>query len=183
MVDDPAKSLDDLVKALRRYPEEAYLFVREGLSFASEHVHGEETEAHRLLQHFLAKNDLDWDDLIRQYHTGQLPDTVMEVIVAAGGCENLNRHVSGRELCWSLREYALERWGILAPTVLDTWNIRTTLDFGRIVFGFIDFDMMRKQDDDTLEDFKDVFDFNEVFQESYHRDQQGNGSNGNGEEA
>lgn len=163
MVDDPAKSLPDLVRNLERYPEEAFLFVREGLSFAAENLHGPETEAHRLLQHFLAKNDLDWDDLIAHYHSGKLPEPVIEAIEAAGGVEKLNRHVSGRELCWGLRDYALKRWGALAPVVLDTWNIRTTTDFGRIVFGFIEFDMMRKQDDDRLEDFADVYNFSDAF--------------------
>ncbi|RME36334.1 MAG: hypothetical protein D6788_11810 [Planctomycetota bacterium] len=169
MVGESTKSLQDLVRKLRHYPEEAFLFVREGLSFAAEQVHGPETEAHRLLQQFLAQNDMDWDDLIRQYHTGNLPEPVREVIDAAGGCENLNRHVSGRELCWALRDYALKRWGLLARTVLESWNIRSTEDFGRIVFGFIEFDMMRKQEGDSIEDFIDVYRFDEVFEEPYRR--------------
>lgn len=165
MVDQPARTLDDLVKHLGRYPEEAFLFIREGLSFASDQIHGEETDAHRALQHFLAQRNLDWNDLVGLFHTGQLPDSVLEAVEAAGGCENLNRHVSGRELCWSLRDYALKRWGIMARVVLDTWSIRTTRDFGQIVFGFIDFDMMRKQDDDSLDDFTNVYDFGEAFEE------------------
>ena len=60
-----------------------------------------------------------------------------------------DRHVGGRELCWALRDYALLRWGLLARVVLESWNIKSSSDFGRIVFGFIDFDMMRKQDDDS----------------------------------
>ena len=51
----------------------------------------------------------------------------------------------------------------MARTVLGSWNIRHTNDFGKIVFGFIDFDMMRTQPDDSLEDFEDVFRFEEVF--------------------
>ncbi len=167
MIDEAAKTLQDLVKRVGRYPEEAFLFVREGLSFAAEAIHGPETEAHRALYHFLSHHELDWDDLIERYHSGTLPEPVAEAIQAAGGCEALNRHVGGRELCWALRDYALKRWGIMARVVLESWNIRSTRDFGCIVFGFIDFDMMRKQDGDCIDDFNDAYSFAEVFEESY----------------
>lgn len=167
MIDEPGKTLADLVTHVGRFPEDAFMFVRDGLSYASDEIHGAETESHRLLQHYLSQHDLDWSDLIAKYHTGELPEPVVDAIDAAGGCEKLNRHVSGRELCWSLRNYALKRWGILARTVLESWGIRNTMDFGRIVFGFIDLDMMRKQDGDTLEDFADVYDFAEAFDEPF----------------
>ena len=165
MVDQPRKTLPDLVKYVGRYPEESYLFVREGLSFAAEQLHGPETDAHQALQQYLAQHDLDWNDLVAEYHTGKLPELVLEAVEAAGGFEKLNRHVGGRELCWSLRDYALRRWGSLARVVLESWNIKRTKDFGRIVLGFIDFDMMRKQDDDTLADFEGVYDFEEAFED------------------
>lgn len=167
MVDQPNKTLEDLVKHVGRYPEEAFLFAREGLGFAAEAIHGPESEAHRALQQYLIQNELDWNDLVVEFHSGTLPVPVKAAIEAAGGCEKLNRHVSGRELCWGLRDYALKRWGILALTVLESWNVKSTTDFGRIVFGFIDFDMMRRQDDDTLEDFHEVYCFEEAFEEPF----------------
>lgn len=163
MVEQPSRMLQDLIRHVGRYPEEAFLFIREGLGYAAERVHGPETPAHRHLQQYLAACDLDWPDLIARYHTGELPDAVAEAIQAAGGCDKLNRHVSGRELCWALRDLAIDRWGLMAHAVLDTWNVRQTRDFGRIVFAFIDFDMMRKQPEDCLEDFEDVYNFNDVF--------------------
>ena len=45
MVDDQGKAMDDLVAHVGRYPEQAFNFVREGLSYAANKVHGEETEA------------------------------------------------------------------------------------------------------------------------------------------
>ena len=155
--------MQELVRHVDRYPEEAFLFVREALSYAADKIHGEETEAHRHLHHFLLQFDMDWSDLIAKYHEGELPEPVMGAIEAAGGCDNLNRHVSGRELCWAIRDFALQRWGIMARTVLEAWNIKSTNDFGRIIFAFIDFDMMRTQDDDSIEDFDDVYQFNEAF--------------------
>ena len=166
MVEEPVKTLRDIVEHVGRYPEEAFLFVRDGLAFATEHLHGPESDAHASLQEYLAEHGLDWDDLIARYHTGDLPDVVVEAIDAVGGCDKLNRHVSGREFCWALRDYALNRWGLLAQTVLQTWRINDTSDFGRIVFGFIDFDMMRRESNDYVEDFKNVYDFDEVFQPS-----------------
>jgi uncharacterized repeat protein (TIGR04138 family) len=163
MVDQPTRTLQDLVRHVDRYPEDAFLFVREGLSYTADRVHGSETDTQRQLQQFLTMQELDWTDLAAAYHAGTLPPPVMEAIDALGGCEKLNRHVSGRDLCWGLRDFALERWGLLARVVLEAWRVRNTLDFGRIVFGFIDFEMMRKQPEDTIEDFKDVFAFGEAF--------------------
>ena len=65
-----------------------------------------------------------------------------------------------------IRDY-LERWGMLARVVLESWSITSTVDFGRIVFGFIAFDMMQKQPGDQMEDFEDVFTFEDAFDETF----------------
>ena len=78
-----------------------------------------------------------------------------------------SRHVNGRDLCEGLREFALMKWGLLARTVLGRWNIRRTLDFGRIVFALVDNGWMQKTDEDTIEDFRDVFDFKTGFEAGY----------------
>lgn len=170
MADERGKTVEDLVRHVGRFPEQAFLFVREGLSFAAQQIHGEETEAQRLLQQHLAANHLDWDEIAALYHAGELPDELMKTIEGAGGCDSLNRHVSGRDLCGALRDYALRRWGMLARAVLESWNIRSTSDFGAIVFGFIDLGLMQKQSEDRIEDFDDVFSFAEAFDEPYRGD-------------
>jgi len=78
-----------------------------------------------------------------------------------------SRHVSGRDLCDGLREYALSKWGLMARTVLARWNIRKTYDFGRIVFAMVDNGLMQKTDEDTIDDFRDVFDFKTAFDAGY----------------
>jgi uncharacterized repeat protein (TIGR04138 family) len=78
-----------------------------------------------------------------------------------------SRHITGQELCEGLREYALAQWGMLAGTVLARWNIKSTLDFGRIVFAMVDNGFMAKTENDTLDDFKDVFDFKKAFEAGY----------------
>ncbi len=79
--------------------------------------------------------------------------------------EDDSRHVSGQQLCIGLRDFAIRQYGLLARTVLTRWHIERTDDFGRIVFAMIDAGLLRKTDDDTLEDFRDVFDFDEAFSE------------------
>jgi len=77
--------------------------------------------------------------------------------------ESGQRHVSGAQLCMALRDLAVERWGMLAHVVLDKWNVRETLDFGNMVYLLVDNGFMRKTDEDSLEDFRDVFDFGQAF--------------------
>ncbi len=75
----------------------------------------------------------------------------------------LDRHVSGQQLCLGLRDYAIERYGLLAPVVLEHWRICRTDDFGRIVFAMIDAGLMSRTSEDSMEDFRAVFDFEEAF--------------------
>jgi uncharacterized repeat protein (TIGR04138 family) len=71
------------------------------------------------------------------------------------------RHVSGRDLLYGISEYALDQFGPLTRTVFDKWGIRETRDFGEIVFSLVDNNLMSKTDDDRIEDFVDVFDFDD----------------------
>lgn len=73
------------------------------------------------------------------------------------------RHISGQQLCLGLRDYALEQYGLLARSVLRHWHIHKSEDFGHIVFAMVDAGLMRKTEDDTIEDFKNVYDFADAF--------------------
>ncbi|MCC6951251.1 MAG: hypothetical protein IT433_07360 [Phycisphaerales bacterium] len=92
-----------------------------------------------------------------------LAHTVKMVHGEAGDAEDESRHVNGQQLCLGLRDYAVRRYGLLARTVLRNWNIHTTEDFGRLVFSMIEAQLMRKTDEDRLEHFQGVFDFDEAF--------------------
>ena len=50
-----------------------------------------------------------------------------------------NEHVSGPELLRGLRDYALDQYGPLAKTVLNSWGITRCADFGDIVFNLIEY--------------------------------------------
>jgi uncharacterized repeat protein (TIGR04138 family) len=164
MTDESPRTLEDLSEHLEQYPREAYRFMREGLSYAADQVHGPETEAHKELYDFLSSQRMDWSDLEISYRSGELPQQIAEAIEAAGGCDRLNRHVSGRQLCWALRDYALYRWGMLARNVLESWGITSTSDFGRIVFALIQLELMQGQPQDKIEDFDDVYSFDDAFE-------------------
>ena len=74
------------------------------------------------------------------------------------------RHVSGRDLCIGLRDFAIREYGMLARTVLKRWRITSCRDFGQVVFAMVDAGMMRKTDEDTIHDFNNVFDFASAFE-------------------
>jgi uncharacterized repeat protein (TIGR04138 family) len=121
-----SKTLEEIVKEVGVYAAEAYEFVKEGLSFAVQQVHGPE-----------------------------------------GGDPVSGRHISGQQLCEGLREYALARWGLLAETVLKRWGITSTMDFGRIVYVLIQYNKLQKTDNDSIEDFRNVYDFRTAFESKY----------------
>jgi uncharacterized repeat protein (TIGR04138 family) len=77
------------------------------------------------------------------------------------------RHVSGHELSWACRDLALERFGLVARTVLECWGVKTTADFGRIVYALVDVGLLSTQEGDQLSDFDGVYQFPAAFDESY----------------
>jgi uncharacterized repeat protein (TIGR04138 family) len=76
-------------------------------------------------------------------------------------------HVNGRELAEGARDLALEEFGPMAFDVLSHWGLSGTIDLGRIVYDLIEADLLRKTDEDTLEDFAGVYDFREAFEQGY----------------
>src|SRR6185295_19048230 len=52
------------------------------------------------------------------------------------------RHITGQQLSESIRQYAIQQYGMLAKKVLDEWGVHTTSDFGEIVFNLIEIGQM-----------------------------------------
>ena len=84
-----------------------------------------------------------------------------------GATPGARRHISGAQLCEGLRQLALQRWGMLARSVLQRWNITGTRDFGEIVFLLVESGWMQKEPQDCLEDFENVYDFSEAFERDF----------------
>lgn len=81
--------------------------------------------------------------------------------------EPVERHISGQQLCEAIRKYALEQYGLMAKVVLNNWKLCETGDFGNIVFNLIEIECMKKSEHDRREDFDDVFDFEQAFQQQF----------------
>jgi uncharacterized repeat protein (TIGR04138 family) len=77
------------------------------------------------------------------------------------------RHISGSELAEGCRDLAIDRWGLMARTVLEFWGIRSTRDLGEIVFALVDCGVLVKRDDDAIHDFDAVYSFDEAFERHY----------------
>jgi uncharacterized repeat protein (TIGR04138 family) len=73
------------------------------------------------------------------------------------------RHVAGPELLQGVRQYALKEFGPMVVTVLSYWGIRSCEDIGHMVFNLIGAGIFGKTEEDSIEDFKSVYDFEEAF--------------------
>ena len=71
--------------------------------------------------------------------------------------------IKGADLCRFFRDTLINRFGPSAIDVLDTWNIKRTSDFGKIIYKLISVEILGKSENDSIEDFDDVFDFTEEF--------------------
>ncbi len=139
---DPSHPLAQLLNRDRRYRLDAYAFVEEALGYAHEALGmGRPKESEE-----------------EEQPSDEPP----------AGKHQPERHLTGQELCEAIRQYAVEEFGYLAKSVLNSWGVYKTRDFGNIVFNLIEINRMKKTRDDRLEDFDDVYDFDVAFRKSFH---------------
>jgi uncharacterized repeat protein (TIGR04138 family) len=130
-----------LIKLLcedRRYKLEAYQFVRAGLGYAQE-VLGLGTQP---VDDSIGADDEESD-------------------------RPRPRHVTGQDLCWAFRKLAHEQYGYMARLVLADWGIRSTSDFGEIVYNLIKIGEMTKSPTDHRSHFDGVYDFDQALMREY----------------
>ncbi|MBL8763101.1 MAG: hypothetical protein JNM07_02390 [Phycisphaerae bacterium] len=118
---------------------------------------------------------LDWD--VVRNRAAQIPEAAFQFVreglghtvksIQAQGADTMAtdtpRHVTGQQLCFGLRDLAIERYGKLAGTVFRRWGVRRTDDFGVMVYALIDRGEMKRSDGDSIDDFHAVYDFEESF--------------------
>src|SRR6266513_4377963 len=73
------------------------------------------------------------------------------------------RHVTGPELLDGVRQHALKEFGPMVITVFDSWGIQSCEDVGHMVFNLIGAGVFGKTEEDSIKDFKNVYDFEEAF--------------------
>lgn len=81
--------------------------------------------------------------------------------------EGLERHVTGQEVLEGMRVHAQRSFGPLAAQVWRSWGLQECMDWGRIVFLLVDNDLLSRRDEDSVDDFRDGFDFDAAFVEGY----------------
>ncbi len=86
-----------------------------------------------------------------------------EIMKLATEGEPGEHHITGQQLCEAIRQYALDQYGFMAMTVLNSWGVYSTGDFGEIVYNLIRIKHMKKSASDRREDFDDVYEFARAF--------------------
>lgn len=76
-------------------------------------------------------------------------------------------HVSGQNLCHAVRDYAISQYGLMARHVVTNLGIRKTGDVGEIVYNLIGIGWMNKTEEDSREDFDNVFDLIREIEEGF----------------
>lgn len=111
----------------------------------------------------ICKEDTRFDRKAYDFVRQALDHTVKELKRKQPERSGKSQHVTGAELLNGIRDYALEQFGPLTKTLLNTWGIRRCTDFGDIVFNLIEYNVFSKTESDRREDFTDIYDFDEVF--------------------
>lgn len=77
------------------------------------------------------------------------------------------QHISGQRLLEGIRAYALEQYGPMTKAVLDHWHVENCRDFGTIVFQLVDYGVLGKTDEDSIQDFESGYDFYDAFEKPF----------------
>lgn len=94
---------------------------------------------------------------------------VMEALSYTQKRSKTSRHVSGEQLLKGIKDLLLKKYGPMTMTVLNHWGIRTTEDFGNLVFNLVNNHVLSKTEEDDIELFKNFYDFEEVFENGYRK--------------
>ena len=134
---DPSHPIAELLRKDNRYSIDAYVFVFDALEYAQ-----------------------------------SVLEMGTEVTSEAGHSRSTQRdaterHVTGEDLCEAIRRLAIEQYGYMAKTVLNSWGVHKTGDFGEIVFNLIQIGQMRKTASDRREDFDNIYEFDVAFKRDF----------------
>ncbi len=111
----------------------------------------------------ICKEDARYDRKAYSFTREGLDFAVKELKKRDADRSRQSLHVSGAELLQGIRAYALDQFGPLSLTVLNSWGISRCGDFGEIVFNLIEYNVFSKTDNDRREDFTEVYTFEDAF--------------------
>jgi len=64
----------------------------------------------------------------------------------------------------------LMKFGFMTKKVFELWGITNSGDFGEIVFNLVESGLMGRTESDSIEDFKDLYDFQTEFEDKFEFD-------------
>lgn len=98
-----------------------------------------------------------------------LYESLEEALRLAGkeDADGIDRHLTGQEVLAGMRSLAGRMFGPMAAQVWRSWGVNESMDWGRIVFLLVDRGLLSRQEEDSIEDFREGFDFDCVFVENY----------------
>ncbi|MDV6029590.1 MAG: hypothetical protein F9B45_05690 [Phycisphaera sp. RhM] len=102
-----------------------------------------------------------------QFAHEHLPELTEAAVAAESMSKGRPKHITGQQLCEACRRYAIDQYGYLGSMVLGSWGIKSTSDFGEIVYNLIRIEQMRKSESDRREDFDDVYPFDGAFEPEF----------------
>ena len=140
------QEIEELAERDGRYKSDAYLFVCDALEYTVQK---------------LGRNKDALSEEKRRM--GGPPQASAKFLGDKDALSEEKRHISGRELLFGISEYSADQFGPLTCSVFAHWGIEQTRDFGEIVFNLVGAKLLRKTDEDRIEDFVDVYDFAEEF--------------------
>ena len=123
----------------------------------------------------VSKLNRDFNEVIRsiikddpRYERGayhflrQALDYSLKSLHEQGQLEKSN-HLTGQQLLEGIRLYAIEQYGPMARSVLESWGVSACEDFGNIVFNLVSCRVLGKNESDSPEDFNGGYDFIAAF--------------------
>jgi uncharacterized repeat protein (TIGR04138 family) len=72
-------------------------------------------------------------------------------------------HVCASELLDGFRVHSLQEFGPMAITVFEYWGVRSSEDIGNMVFNLVRVGIFGKTDEDTMESFREGYNFADAF--------------------
>lgn len=80
------------------------------------------------------------------------------------------RHVSCADLLEGIRRYALQEYGPVSKTVLNTWGVFTCEDFWYIISNLEKKGVLKLSKEDSIIDFENGYDFHSAFRTPFEPD-------------
>jgi len=92
---------------------------------------------------------------------------IFQALDFAASTRKEKKHLTGKELLETIRQFAIQEFGPLSLDVLRHWGIDRCEDWGEVVFNLVAKGLLSKTEEDKKEDFRGGYDFREAFEKPF----------------